>query len=88
MERESKVRDRTIVDRLIDAINRKFEANAHKGTWTKMSDEEVLVRLTEELNELIESVGKLDLLNAIEEAADVALFGAFFADPERVLHEQ
>ena len=82
------MRDRAIVDRLIESINRKFEANTHKGTWTNMSDEEVLVRLTEELNELIESVGKLDLLNAIDEAADVALFGAFFADPKRVLHEQ
>jgi len=82
------VRDRAIVDKLIEAINRKFEANTHKGTWTNMSDEEVLVRLTEELNELIESVGKLDLLNAIDEAADIALFAAFFADPQRVLHEQ
>ena len=82
------MRDRTIVDRLIEAINRKFEANAHKGTWTDMSDEKVLVRLAEELNELIDSVGKLDLLNAIEEAADIALFAAFFADPKRVLNEQ
>jgi len=82
------MRDRAIVDKLIEAINRKFEANAHKGTWTNMSDEQVLVRLTEELNELIESVSKFDLLNAIDEAADIALFAAFFADPKRVLHEQ
>ena len=83
----SEARDRTIVDKLINSINYKFEVNAHKGTWADMSDEEVLVRLAEELNELIESVGKLDLLNAIDEAADIALFAAFYADPRRVLHE-
>ena len=82
------MRDRAIVDKLIEAINRKFEANTHKGTWTNMSDTEVLSRLCEELNELTVSVDSLDLINAIDEAADVALFSAFYADPKRVLHEQ
>lgn len=80
------MRDRTIVDKLIEAINRKFEKNEHKGTWTDMSDEEVLVSLSEKLNELTESVGKLDMLNAINEAAGIALFAAFYADPKRVLN--
>jgi len=82
------MRDRAIVDKLIEAINRKFEANAHKGTWTDMSDTDVLSRLCEELNELTQAVDTFDLNNAIDEAADVALFSAFYADPKRILHGQ
>ena len=81
------MRDRVIVDRLIEAINRKFEANTHKGTWTDMSDEEVLSCMVEEIDELVDAVDKNDFNNAIDEAADVALFAAFYADPRRVLHE-
>ena len=79
------MRDRAIVDKLIESINRKFEANTHKGTWTKMSDEEVLSRMVEEIDELAEAVNNQDFSNAIDEAADVALFSAFYADPQRAL---
>ena len=82
------MRDRAIVDKLIEAINRKFEANTHKGTWTNMSDNETLGRMVEEIDELVDAVDKHDFSNAIDEAADVALFSAFYADPKRVLHEQ
>lgn len=81
------MRDRAIIDKLVEAIYRKFEANNYKGTWTNMSDEEVLCRLCEELNELTEAVSILDFTNAIDEAADIALFAIFFADPKRCLNE-
>ncbi len=81
------MRDRAIVDKLIEAINRKFEANAHKGTWTNMSDGETLGLMVKEIDELVDAVHKHDFNNAIEEAADTALFAAFYADPQRVLHE-
>ena len=79
------MRDRTIIDKLHEAIDRKFAANAHKGTWTNMSDSETLERMVEEIDELVDATMKHDFSNAIDEAADVALFAAFYADPVRSL---
>lgn len=76
-------RDRAIVDKLIDAINRKFEANSHKGTWHNLKDSYILRLLAAEVDELVEAKDNRDYDNAIDEAADVALFAAFYADPER-----
>ena len=77
------MRDRAVIDDLHKAIDIKFEANHHKGTWRNMSDHEVLFRLSEEINELVEAVRLGDYDNAILEAADVALFAVFFADKMR-----
>lgn len=81
-------RDEKLIDQLVSAIYRKFRdpKNQAKGeSWKQMSDAEILLRLAEEKNELVESVDQGDFANAIDEAADIAIFAAFYADKEREL---
>ena len=79
------MRERELVDKLHAAIDRKFAENEHKGTWKNMSNEECRGKLFLELNELFTSVEDGDFDNAILEVADVALYGAFFADQNRTI---
>ena len=77
------MRDYRLIQQLHEAIDRKFEQNSFKGTWRNMKDTEILTKMEIEKSELIESRMKGDHTNAIDEAADVALYAVFFADPLR-----
>jgi len=77
------MRDHRIIQQLHEAIDRKFEQNKFKGTWRNMKDMEILSALEIEKGELIESRLLGDHTNSIDEAADVALYALFYADPLR-----
>lgn len=77
------MRDYRLIQQLHEAIDRKFEQNTYKGTWRNMKDTEILSALEIEKTELIESRLMGDHTNAIDEAADVALYALFYADPLR-----
>ena len=78
-------RDREIIDKLIKSINDKFQEKSYKGYWYELENNELCELLAAEIIELINAIYDLDFDNAIREAADVALYAAFIADPVRVL---
>lgn len=78
-------RNREIVDKLIKSIDDKFQEKAYKGHWYDLETNELCKLLAAEIIELINAIYDLDFDNAIREAADVALYAAFIADPVRVL---
>jgi len=79
------MRDDKLIKKLHKAIDLEFQANSWKGTWKGYTNEQVRGLLFKELNELFTSVEIKDFDNAILEAADIALFSVFLADPDRVI---
>lgn len=77
------MRDYSLIQQLHEAIDRKFEQNFYKGTWRNMKDTEILSAMEVEKTELIESRLAGAHTNSIDEAADVALYAVFYADPLR-----
>ena len=78
-------RDEWIIDRLVEAIYKKFRANGHKGyTWLGMSNEEILRYVRQEIDEMIEAHQYGDTKNAFFEAGDAAVYLAFYVDPKRI----
>jgi len=78
------MRERELVDKLHAAIDQKYAENEWKGTWRNLTNEQCRGLMFKEINELFTSIEDGDFENAILEAADIALFCVFFADPERV----
>lgn len=82
----AEMRESKLVERLHKAIDKKFQANAHKGeAWKFMTNEQLRGLIFTELNELFTSLEGGDYENAMDEAADVSLCCAFLADPDRVI---
>ena len=77
------MRDYSLIQQLHEAIDRKFKQNSFKGTWRNMQDTEILTAMEEEKSELIEARLMGDHSNAIDEAADMALYAIYYADPLR-----
>ncbi len=77
------MRDYSLIQQLHEAIDRKFEQNFYKGTWRNMKDTEILSAMEVEKTKLIESRLQGDHTNSIDEAADIALYAVFYADPLR-----
>jgi hypothetical protein len=77
------MRDYSLIQQLHEAIDRKFEQNKHKGTWRNMKDSEVLTAMCVEMDELVEARME-KTSDPIDEAADVALYAIFYADPQRI----
>ena len=79
------MRNEKLIDALVSAIYRKFRANDAKGeTWKNIDNDTMSDRIQNEITELEEAVHYENYDNAIDEAADVAIYAAFYADPERI----
>ena len=61
--------------------------NLTKGSWVAMTDSEVLVRIGEEISELLHAIGFETWEDIADEAADVYHFALMGADPARVRTE-
>ncbi len=82
-------RDEAVIDKLVENIYKKYRLpkNQTKGGHLNMTTKELVKDLLVEVFELIEAVEKLEYDNTFQEAADVANYAAFLADPERIKEE-
>ena len=68
------------VELFADAMERKLQANEHKGGWKHDSAMSLLPRLRQEVQELTRAVGEGTDEDILSEAADVANFAMMVAD--------
>ena len=82
-------RDEAVIDNLVENIYKKYRLpkNQAKGGHLNYTTPELVKLLHVELEELLESAVKLEYDNTFKEAADIAIFAAFIADPERIKKE-
>jgi len=62
-----------------DAMRYKLEKNAHKGRWERLTVQEALAFLKQEVVELEEAIAKGNNVEIIMESADVANFAMIAA---------
>lgn len=72
-----------------ERMERVLERNDHKEGWLGMTDEQVLVRLEEEIQEALRLLWRGECYGPrreqfLDELADVSNFAAFLSDPERI----
>jgi len=80
---EHDLRNDKLIKELCNAIWKKYYKNEHKGSWASLNTNELYRLLLQEVVELMNSIEEKDFVNAIDEAADIALFASFLADPNR-----
>jgi hypothetical protein len=61
--------------------------NLAKGSWTEMPDDEIDLRLLDEIKELQDAVFRANSADILQEAADVLAFASMRADPDRTLKQ-
>lgn len=83
-------RDETVIDNLVESIYQKYRLpkNQAKGEHQNMKTMKLLELLIKEIEELLDSINKKEYENTFKEAADVSIYSAFLADPERIKNEQ
>ena len=71
---------RAVLWSFAQVMEKKLRENDHKSGWSKMSYNELLVRLRQETDELARAIGSGSDSAVVSEAADVANFAMFIAD--------
>ncbi len=77
--------ERRAVDRFTRWMRLKLRMHAEKGHWSLCSQEYLMKRLREEVEELQEALDRNDLRGTCEEAADVSNFAMMLSDNAETL---